>query len=153
MRVIPLDHFCNWQQDPQGNYQARLVFPKPAKRMSIIVDLVADLTAINPFDFFLERYADNFPFEYEPQLGRELAAYLETPASTEKVDKWVASVDRTSKPTMDAITSLNHRLQGEIRYKIRMEAGVQSPEETLTSRTQMSSGNAWMIWGIGSTCN
>ena len=97
--------------------------------MSIIVDLVADLTAINPFDFFLESYADDFPFEYAPQLGRELASYLETLPPTELIDKWVASVNRTSQPTMDAITNINQRLQGEIRYEIRMEAGVQSPEE------------------------
>ena len=103
--------------------------------MSIIVDLVADLTAINPFDFFLESYADNFPFEYEPQLARELAPYLETIPESPLVDKWVASVDRTPKPTMDAITGLNQRLQGEIRYEIRMEAGVQSPEETLALKS------------------
>ena len=145
MRVTPVDHFCNWQQDPQGNYQARLVFPKPARRMSIIVDLVADLTAINPFDFFLESYADNFPFEYASTLSRELAAYLETLPPTPLVDKWVASVDRTSKPTMDAITALNQRLQGEIRYEIRLEAGVQSPEETLTLKSGSCRDSAWLL--------
>jgi len=145
MRVTPVDHFCNWQQDPQGNYQARLVFPKPARRMSIVVDLVADLTAINPFDFFLESYADNFPFTYAPTLGGELAAYLETLPPTPLVDEWVASVDRTTKPTMDAITALNQRLQGEIRYEIRLEAGVQSPEETLTLKSGSCRDSAWLL--------
>lgn len=145
MRISPTEHFCNWQQDPQGNYQARLVFPKPARRMSIVVDIVADLTAVNPFDFFLESTAEKFPFTYEPAIARELAPYLETLPSTPLVDKWVDALDKTPKPTMDAVTNINQILQQKIRYEIRMEPGVQTPEETLTLASGSCRDSAWLL--------
>ncbi len=78
LRVEPEDHFINWQQDPQGNFQARLVFNQPTKVFSVEVDLVAEMTVINPFDFFLEPSAEKFPFTYEPALAHELKPFLET---------------------------------------------------------------------------
>jgi len=76
LRVEPDTHFLNWQQDPFGNYLARLVFPEPARQLTITVDLVADMTVINPFDFFVDESAERFPFKYEPELARDLAPYL-----------------------------------------------------------------------------
>src|SRR5437016_11948736 len=77
LKVRPLGHFLNWHQDPYSNYLARLVFTKPTRSFEVEVDLVAELTAINPFDFFIEATAEKFPFEYEPTLARELTPYLE----------------------------------------------------------------------------
>jgi len=77
LKVTPGEHFLNWQQDPFSNWQARFVFPKLTKEFKVEVDLVADLTTINPFDFFLEEYAEKVPFTYEPALKRELIPYLE----------------------------------------------------------------------------
>jgi len=82
LRVEPAGHFLNWQQDPQGNHVARLVFPEPARQLVLEVDLVAELVAINAFDFFLEPEVERFPFAYEPLLAAELAPYRETPAAT-----------------------------------------------------------------------
>jgi uncharacterized protein (DUF2126 family)/transglutaminase-like putative cysteine protease len=145
MGVTPQDHFCNWQQDPQGNYQARLVFPKPTRRLSVVVDLVADLTAINPFDFFLESYAEEFPFKYDEALARELIPYLEVLPLTPKLDAWVKSIPQTKRRTMDAVTDINQRLQSQIRYEIRMEPGVQTPEETLTLQSGSCRDSAWLL--------
>ena len=76
LKVTPADHFINWQQDPYSNHLARLVFPKKTTEFSVEVDLVADMTVINPFDFFLEKYAEEFPFQYDPVVRRELIPYL-----------------------------------------------------------------------------
>ena len=77
LRIEPPQHFINWMQDPFGNFQARLVFPEKIRELKIAVDLVAEMTVINPFDFFVESYAEHDPFEYEPTLRRELTPYLE----------------------------------------------------------------------------
>ncbi len=145
MKVTPEDHFCNWQQDPQGNYLARLVFPKKTREFSIDVDLVADMTAINPFDFFLEAYADNFPFRYEDWLQKELAPFLQTIEVTPRLRAWIDSIDLTPKATIVAIMEWNQRLQSEIKYEIRLEPGVQSPEQTLTRGSGSCRDSAWLL--------
>lgn len=145
MKVSPEHHFCNWQQDPQGNYLARLVFPKKTRNMTIEVDLVADMTAINPFDFFLEPYAEAFPFRYEEWLLKELAPFLHQLHATPKLQQWVDSVDLTPAPTITAITELNRRIHSEIKYEIRMEPGVQTPEETLQRGSGSCRDSAWLL--------
>src|ERR1700712_4724000 len=99
LKVTPSDHFLNWQQDPFSNCQARFVFPKLTREFKFEVDLVADLTTINPFDFFLEEYAETVPFDYEPELLRELTPYLEVADTGAKVAQLVGHVrDNVAKP-------------------------------------------------------
>jgi uncharacterized protein (DUF2126 family) len=145
MRVTPEQHFSNWQQDPQGNYLARLVFPKKTRQFSVEVDLVADMTAINPFDFFLEAYAESFPFRYEDWLLKELAPFLHTIHLTPKLRDWIASVDLTPKQTILAITDINRRVHQDTKYEIRLEPGVQTPEETLTRGSGSCRDSAWLL--------
>jgi uncharacterized protein (DUF2126 family)/transglutaminase-like putative cysteine protease len=133
--VQPAEHFLNWQQDPFGNYQARLVFPKPVASLQIDVDLVADLKAQNPFDFFLEDDAEHFPIRYEAGLARELAPYLVTAPLTTRLAAFVAECRarfaQDGRPIMDVLVDINQHLQRLLRYDIRMEPGVFSPEQTL----------------------
>jgi transglutaminase-like putative cysteine protease len=112
LKVEPACHFINWQQDPQGNYLARLVFPKPARRFSVEVDLVAEMAVYNPFDFFLEPSAENFPFVYDAKLAVELAPYLRKDdlADTPAFAAFVASIDRRPQRTIDFLVALNRRI-------------------------------------------
>lgn len=148
MKITPEEHFCNWQQDPQGNYIARLVFPKPTQDFEIAIDLLADMTAINPFDFFLESYAEKFPFQYEPWLVKELAPFLiliDSPQTIREMDRWLGTIEREGQRTIDVVTEINRCLQNDIRYEIRMEPGVQSPEETLERRAGSCRDSAWLL--------
>jgi uncharacterized protein (DUF2126 family) len=145
LKVEPAQHFINWQQDPFGNFLARVVFPEKARRLAIEVDLVAEMTVINPFDFFLEPYADRFPFRYEPQLAGELAPYLEVRESGPLLTDWISSVDRGEQSTVAFLVDLNRRLHREIGYVVRMEPGVQGCEETLARARGSCRDSGWLL--------
>ncbi|MBV8261082.1 MAG: transglutaminase family protein, partial [Paraburkholderia sp.] len=149
MRVEPADHFVNWQQDPFANYQARLAFPEPTREFRVTIDLVAEMAVYNPFDFFLEPSAERFPFAYAPELAAELAPYLvrgvETIDRTPRFAAFVESIDRTPRVTIDFLVDLNQRLQREIGYLIRMEPGVQTPEETLEKGSGSCRDTGWLL--------
>ncbi|MEI7608639.1 MAG: transglutaminase family protein [Rhodospirillaceae bacterium] len=144
LKITPREHFLNWQQDPQSNHQARLVFPERTREFVIEVDLVAEIAAMNPFDFFLESTAEESPFTYEPWLLRELRPYLETETPGPHLAAWLKSVDRKPIKTIDFLVYINQRLQQEISYVIRMEPGIQSCEETLGKRTGSCRDSAWL---------
>ncbi len=135
LRVSPSEHFINWQQDPQANYLARLVFPNQTRELRVEVDLVAEMSVLNPFDFFLAPYAEEFPFKYDSNERRELVPYLLKAPSTPLIESYLASVSRERCRTIDFIVGINQRLAGDIKYLIRMEPGVQEPEETLARRS------------------
>jgi uncharacterized protein (DUF2126 family) len=145
LRVAPGNHFVNWQQDPHSNYVARFVFPDKVRKLEFEVDLVAELTIINPFDFFLEPDAETFPFAYEPALARDLAPFLEVAPPGPLLRKWVASVDRSERATVDFLVMLNQRLATEISYVIRLEPGVQAPEETLKLGSGSCRDTSWLL--------
>jgi len=145
LKIEPREHFINWQQDPQSNYLARLVFPNPTRRFSVEVDLIAELSVINPFDFFLEPSADCFPFSYEAELRKELTPFLEPLPAGPEIRAFLANVDLASRGTVDFLVALNQQLQRAIRYVIRLEPGVQSCEETLTLRSGSCRDSAWLL--------
>ena len=145
MRVEPAEHFTNWQQDPQSNYLARLVFPEKTRSLRIEVDLVAEMSVLNPFDYFLEPSADRFPFDYDAELAAELAPYLAKGELTPALEAYVASIARTPMPTNDFLVALNQRLQRDISYLIRMEPGVQTPEVTLVNGSGSCRDTGWLL--------
>ena len=145
MKVEPAEQFLNWQQDPFGNWVARLVFPEKARKLRIEVDLVADMTVINPFDFFLEKSAEEFPFEYDDHLAHELAPYLKIREEGEKLSELLAAVPRERKRTVDFLVELNMQVHHAVGYVIRMEPGVQSCEETLTLKTGSCRDSAYLL--------
>ncbi len=145
LKIRPGNHFINWQQDPFGNYQARVVFQEQADELTIEVDLVADLTVINPFEFFIDESAENFPFAYSEQERKELAPYLEKNENGPLLKAWMQDVDLTEQPTNDFLVGLNQQLWKDIGYSVRMEPGVQTCEETLGSAIGSCRDSAWLL--------
>ncbi|BBE50988.1 hypothetical protein OYT1_ch1434 [Ferriphaselus amnicola] len=149
LNVEPAGHFLNWQQDPFGNWVARLVFPEKADSLTVTVDLVADMTVINPFDFFIEEFAESFPFAYPDGLRRELGPYLEVEPAMPLLADWLALTRREllSKPlrTIDMLVGINQRVQDTVGYIVRLEAGVQTPEQTLELKRGSCRDSAWLL--------
>ena len=145
LKVGPDKHFINWQQDPQGNYLARLVFPEPTREFSIEVDVVAEMSVINPFDFFLEPHAEQVPFTYESWQRHELAPFLYAVPGGPAFEAYLAGISREPARSVDFLVALNAQLQRDIRYTIRMEPGVQTPEETLSKRSGSCRDSAWLL--------
>ncbi len=145
LKVDPAGHFVNWQQDPQANYLARLVFPEATRELRIEVDLVVEMAVHNPFDFFLEPSAEKLPFVYDPTLEHELAPYRQTLPTTPLFQAYLDSISRQPKGTADFLVDLNQRLSQDISYLIRLEPGVQSPEETLSNRSGSCRDSAWLL--------
>jgi uncharacterized protein (DUF2126 family)/transglutaminase-like putative cysteine protease len=145
LKIGPEKHFINWLQDPQGNYMARLVFPEKVEEFSVDVDLIANIAVFNPFDFFLEPGAEKYPFAYDPVLASELAPFLKTEAMGPLVADFVAAIDRAPRATNDFIVDLNAGVQKAVKYLIRMEPGVQTPEDTLRLGSGSCRDSAWLM--------
>ncbi|WP_205193630.1 transglutaminase family protein, partial [Burkholderia sp. LMG 13014] len=148
MTVEPAQHFVNWQQDPFANYLARLVFPERTEHFEITIDLVAEMSVYNPFDFFLEASAEQYPFSYDDALKTELAPYLVCDPQTSAAPlfrAYVDGVDRTPAGTVNFLVALNQQLQRDIGYLVRMEPGVQTPEETLELASGSCRDSAWLL--------
>ena len=149
LNVEPAEHFLNWQQDPFGNWVARLVFPEKTKALKVSVDLVADMTVINPFDFFMEEYAEQFPFAYPDALARELVPYLEKEPATPLLAAWIALARKEflnkEMRTIDMLVGINQRVQAAVGYIVRLEAGVQTPEQTLDLKRGSCRDSAWLL--------
>jgi uncharacterized protein (DUF2126 family)/transglutaminase-like putative cysteine protease len=152
LKIEPEGHFINWQQDPFANYQARLVFPDKTKEFKVTVDLVMDMAVYNPFDFFLEPAAEEFPFEYEAALKQELAPYLIPEPATPLVQAYLDKIDRTKRRSVIFLVDLNQSVHQAIGYTIRMEPGVQAPEETLTLGSGSCRDSAWLMVNLLRHC-
>ncbi len=145
LKLTPETHFLNWQQDPFGNFLARLVVPEPTQRFAIQVDLIAELHVINPFDFFLEPEGEHWPFRYEPAIAKDLAAYREVAAAGPCMNAFLATLPRERMRTIDFLVDLNRRVYTAVEYVIRMEPGVQEPEDTLARARGSCRDSAWLL--------
>lgn len=143
--IQPAKHFLNWQQDPQGNFLARVVFPDKVGEFTVEVGLDLEMAVFNPFDFFLEPSAETFPFEYAPESAVELAPYLVPAPASPLLDTFVEGIDLAPRRTVDFLVALNRRVFDSVRYLIRMEPGVQTPEETLSKGCGSCRDSAWLL--------
>jgi len=145
IKVEPDDHYINWQQDPFGNFVGRYVFDKKTRELVIEVDMVIDMVTINPFDFFVEASAENYPFTYDKQLHKELTPYFECSESGPLLLERVKAVSTETTRIEDFLVELNMQLSQQIAYGIRMEPGVQTCEETLALGKGSCRDTAWLL--------
>ncbi|MCE0521902.1 MAG: transglutaminase family protein [Methylacidiphilales bacterium] len=145
LKITPEEHFINWQQDPQGNFQARLVFPEKTDEFKVEVELTADMATINPFDFFVEDGAKEFPFSYDAILAHELRPYLELEPLGPALRSFLHKIPRSKRNTIDFLVDLNGLVHNEIKYVVRMEPGVQTVEETLKLKSGSCRDSAWLL--------
>jgi uncharacterized protein (DUF2126 family)/transglutaminase-like putative cysteine protease len=149
LKVEPENHFVNWQQDPFGNWMARLVFPEKVSTLDITVGLVADLMVINPFDFFVEEYAEHYPFVYANELHADLFPYLRSVDDATTADTFRRDLPQAAPgektPIITFLAGLNAAVNREVAYSVRMEAGVQTPDETLARGIGSCRDSAWLL--------
>ncbi|MEO8061822.1 MAG: transglutaminase family protein [Pseudomonadota bacterium] len=145
LKVTPAKHFINWQQDPEANYLGRFVFEEKTDEFRIEVDLVAEMAVLNPFDFFLEPYAETYPFAYQGVDKRDLAPYLVMFRGEPLFKEYLRTIPRERKRTIDWLVELNAKLARDIKYLIRMEPGVQTPELTLTKLSGSCRDSSWLL--------
>jgi len=149
MKIEPAKHFINWQQDPFSNWLARIVFPDAVTEFKVTVDLVADMAIYNPFDFFIEEaseFVTKFPFVYPENLAEDLRPYRRAGAVEPLFKAYMETIPCIPKQRMvDFLVGINQRLQESVRYLIRMEPGVQTPEETLTKGSGSCRDSAWLL--------
>ena len=152
IQITPEEKFLNWQQDPFSNYLARVMFTEKTQKFETVVEVVAQMAVYNPFDFFLEPYAENFPFTYEKELAHDLAPYLHVDVKGAAFEAYFKSIPMKKVRTIDFLVELNQRLQSDIKYLIRMEPGVQEPEETLKKRSGSCRDSAWLLCNLLRRC-
>ena len=146
LKIRPETHFLNWQQDPFGNFQARVVFPEKASSLSFDVELIADMVVINPFDFFIEDSAQVFPFTYDEQLRKELAPYFEVSESGPELKAFLGDIKVGKETrTIDFLVAINQRLWQAIKYLVRFEPGVQTCEQTLSLKSGSCRDSGWLL--------
>lgn len=145
LKVTPEDHFVNHQQDPYGNWQSRFVFHEPVREFRIEVDLVADMTVYNPFDFFVDETAEKFPFKYPDEFGDDLVIYRKPEKTGPRLAKYLSKLPKKAKNTVDFLVALNAQLEKDIGYVIRMEPGVQTPEVTLKKKKGSCRDTSWLL--------
>jgi uncharacterized protein (DUF2126 family)/transglutaminase-like putative cysteine protease len=145
LNIEPKNHFINWQQDPFGNILARVVFPEKCRQLSVEVEVIADMTTINPFDFFVESYAEHFPFKYTEMAIKELEPYLEISENGKLLNQWLKGFDRKKRQINDFMVEINRKVYEDIGYNIRMEPGIQSCEDTLTKKSGSCRDSAWLL--------
>ena len=145
LKIKPDNHFLNWQQDPFGNYLARLVFPEKTKEFCVDVEIIADMITINPFDFFVEDSAKNYPFEYKKDLKHELKPYLKIEEKGKLLKEFVKKLDKKEKPIIDFLVEVNQKINQHLNYTVRLEAGVQTCKTTLEKKLGSCRDFAWLF--------
>jgi uncharacterized protein (DUF2126 family)/transglutaminase-like putative cysteine protease len=145
LSVTPAEHLLNWQMDPHNNQLARLLFPNKTNEFVVEVALVAELSPFNPFNFFLEPGVEDYPFEYAPELAKDLEPYRSVDQAGPRLQAFLANLSGGKRGTIDFLVNLNRRVRDEIAYVTRLDPGVQTCEQTLERRSGSCRDSAWLL--------
>jgi uncharacterized protein (DUF2126 family)/transglutaminase-like putative cysteine protease len=145
LELTPADNIVHWQFDALGNPLARVVFPGKTTEFVVDVRLTADLTPINPFAFFLDRGFENVPFQYPPELARNLVPYLAMGPVGPRLRAFLNGISASMQNTVTFIGSVTAQVRDRIGYTTRMEHGVQTCEQTLDQLTGSCRDSAWLL--------
>jgi uncharacterized protein (DUF2126 family)/transglutaminase-like putative cysteine protease len=145
LSVIPSEHLLNWQLDPYNNYLARLLFSDKTKEFVITVDLVAELSPFNPFDFVLEPSVKDYPFDYEPELAKDLEPYRSAAPAGQLLQAFLGRISAEKRGTISFLVELNRMVRDEVEYVTRLDPGVQTSEQTLEKRSGSCRDSAWLL--------
>ncbi|MGI9212205.1 MAG: transglutaminase family protein, partial [Methylococcaceae bacterium] len=115
IKVTSEPHFLNWVRDPFENYIARLDLPEPVASLGLTVELLADLTPINPFDFLTEPEAAHYPFDYSEQTRKELAPYLNMPPPGSRLTAWLKRLDRSPGYIVEVLSRINKTVHEQVK--------------------------------------
>src|SRR5271170_7490386 len=152
LSVTPADHLLNWQLDVHHNHLARLLFPNRTNEFVVEVDLVAELSPFNPFDFFLEPGVEDYPFEYATELAEDLETYRSVEPAGPRLQAFLEKLPRETQGTISFLVDLNRRVRNEIEYVTRLDPGVQTCEQTLEKATGSCRDSAWLLVQILRHC-
>src|SRR5262249_53075747 len=149
LRVTPERHFVNCHQDPNATWGRRFGSPDPAADWPLPAVSSPSMTLTNRFVFFIEQSAEPYPFRSSEQLAYGLAPYLTPEPAGPRFTAWLDAARRDGCPedigTTDFLVRLNRRAQHDIGYLVRMEPGVQSPEETLERGSGSCRDSGWLL--------
>ena len=143
--VTPAEHFLNWQLDPHHNRRARLLFPQKTSEFVVELNLVADLSPSNPFEFLLEPGIEQYPFDYSAEQARDLQPYLSADPPGPLLLAFLEHFLGTKDGSINLLLHVNRKVRDEVGYVTRLEQGVQSCEETLEKRTGSCRDSAWLF--------
>ncbi len=145
LSITPSEHTLSWQLDPSSNQQARALFPKKTSAFGVEVNLVADLSPLNPFDFLLDPAVEEYPFQYAPDVARDLHPYLLADHPGPLLRTFIESCRDQRTSTVKFLLLLNRKVRDEIGYVTRLEHGIQTSEETLQKRSGSCRDSAWLL--------
>jgi len=145
LSVTPAAHVLKWQLDPHNNHLARLLFPDKTNQFVVEVELAAELSPFNPFDFFLEPAVEDYPFKLAPELAKDLEPYLFADPPGPRLQGFLARLPRDKCGTISFLVDLNRTVRNDVDYVTRLDPGIQTCEQTLEKRTGSCRDSAWLL--------
>lgn len=124
-----------WHRDVEGNSVAIATFSGETQQLFIESEVILQQYNEAPLDFMVADYALNYPLAYNNEDRFLLSPYMLLPEQVTRnlLNAWIFNVYKSSEAmqTYVLLQKLTAYIYTTLAYKVREEAGVQSPKETL----------------------